>query len=415
MLVDEPEDLRAADLLGPERLHHHRHRVGDADRVGDLHLAAVGQAGGHDVLGHVAGRVGGRAVDLARVLAGERAAAVAGHAAVGVDDDLAAGEARVADGAADHEAAGRVDEEVLAQLPGVVELLRQDRLDDVLPEVVRDQRLGALLVLRGDQQLLDLDRPAVAVAHGHLRLAVGTQVRDHLGLADVGQAVGELVGERDRERHQLVGLVARVAEHHALVARPGDVELIVVGGVMASLVGLVDALRDVGRLLVDRVDDRARIGAEAEVGVGVADLADRLARDVLDVHVRGRRDLAGDHDEAGVHQRLAGHAAGRIVAQHGVQDAVGDLVGDLVGVALRDGLGGEQVLVVVHLVHGISRNSSAVESDSSRLTTAPAARTCRRSSRTAGKPGPRFSPVRSPSARSWRKSAKASASILPPA
>ena len=64
----------------------------------------------------------------------------------------------------------------LRSLLGVVEVLGQDRLDDVLPEVVRDQRLGALLVLRGDQQLLDLDRHAVAVAHGDLRLAVGPQV-----------------------------------------------------------------------------------------------------------------------------------------------------------------------------------------------------------------------------------------------
>ena len=77
----------------------------DADRVGDLHLGAVGQAGGDDVLGDPARGVGGRAVDLRRVLAGERAAAVAGHAAVGVDDDLAAGQARVADRAADDEAA----------------------------------------------------------------------------------------------------------------------------------------------------------------------------------------------------------------------------------------------------------------------------------------------------------------------
>ena len=84
----------------------------DADRVGDLDLAAVGEAGGDDVLGDVARGVGGRAVDLRRVLAAERAAAVAGHAAVGVDDDLAAGQAGVADRAADDEAAGRVDEEV---------------------------------------------------------------------------------------------------------------------------------------------------------------------------------------------------------------------------------------------------------------------------------------------------------------
>src|SRR6478735_4994728 len=55
--------------------------------------------------------VGGRAVDLGRVLAGEGAAAVAGHAAVGVDDDLAAGQAGVAHRAADLETPGGVDEQ----------------------------------------------------------------------------------------------------------------------------------------------------------------------------------------------------------------------------------------------------------------------------------------------------------------
>jgi hypothetical protein len=86
-----------------------RHRLGHADGVGELDLAAIGEAGGDDVLGDVAGHVGGGAVDLGRVLAREGAAAVAAHAAVGVDDDLAAGEARVAVGAAEDELAGRVD------------------------------------------------------------------------------------------------------------------------------------------------------------------------------------------------------------------------------------------------------------------------------------------------------------------
>ncbi len=89
----------------PKRLDQDRERVRDADRVGDLHLAAVGEAGRDDVLRDVARRVGGRAVDLRRVLAGERAAAVRGRAAVGVDDDLAPGQAGVAHRAADHELA----------------------------------------------------------------------------------------------------------------------------------------------------------------------------------------------------------------------------------------------------------------------------------------------------------------------
>ena len=72
--------------------------------------ALAREARGHDVLRDVARGVRGRAVHLGRILAGERAAAVRRRAAVGVDDDLAAGQAAVALRAADHEAAGRVDE-----------------------------------------------------------------------------------------------------------------------------------------------------------------------------------------------------------------------------------------------------------------------------------------------------------------
>ena len=198
----------------------------------------------------------------------------------------------------------------------------------------------------------------VLVADRDLGLAVGAQVGHDLALAHLGEPVGELVGERDRHRHQLRRLAGRVAEHHPLVAGAGDVELVVVGGVGARLERLVDALGDVGRLLVDRVDHRARVGREAEVGVGVADLADRLAGDLRDVDVGLGRDLAGDDDEAGVDQRLAGDAAVRVVGEDRVEDAVGDLVGDLVGMALGHRLGGEQVLVVAQglgLSHGAER------------------------------------------------------------
>ena len=99
---------------------------------------ALGEAGGDDVLRDVARHVAGRAVDLRRVLARERAAAVAAVAAVGVDDDLAAREAGVALRPADDEAAGRVDEE----LGVLVEQRRRDhRLDDLLEDVLAD-RLG---------------------------------------------------------------------------------------------------------------------------------------------------------------------------------------------------------------------------------------------------------------------------------
>ena len=74
----------------------------------------------------------------------------------------------------------------------------------------------------------------VAVTARHLRLRVRTQPRQQLALADFGLALDEPVREADRRRHQRVGLVARVAEHQALVA-----------GALFLGVRTVDAHRDV--------------------------------------------------------------------------------------------------------------------------------------------------------------------------
>ena len=97
------------DRAGAVGIDIERQRLADADRIGELDRAARGEPGGDDILGEIARDIGGRAVDLGRVLARESAAAVRGRAAIGVDDDLAPGEAGVAVGAADLEAAGRVD------------------------------------------------------------------------------------------------------------------------------------------------------------------------------------------------------------------------------------------------------------------------------------------------------------------
>src|SRR4029450_5507357 len=75
-------DPRRVDGLGAERLDQERHGPGHADGVGHLDLGPPRGPGGHEVLGYPAGGVGGRAVDLGRVLARERPAAVAGGAAV---------------------------------------------------------------------------------------------------------------------------------------------------------------------------------------------------------------------------------------------------------------------------------------------------------------------------------------------
>ena len=160
-------------------------------------------------------------------------------------------------------------------------------------------------------------------------------------------------------------LVDRVAEHHALVAGSDAIELVALA--VLPLERRVHALGDVARLLVERDHDPAGVGVEAELAARVADQADPLAHEAGDVEVRVGGDLAGDDDEAGRDERLAGHAAERIFAQDGVEHDVGDLVRDLVGVTLGHGLGRELELArgtgharpLVSGVIGVARRACA--------------------------------------------------------
>jgi len=141
------------------------------------------------------------------------------------------------------------------------------------------------------------------------------------------------VGEHDRERHQLRGLPARVAEHEPLISRAERVH----------------AHGDVRRLLVDRRDDAAGLVVEAVLGAGVAHLFDRLAGDPRDVHVAGGRDLPRHHHEAGGEEALARDAARGILSDDRIEHRVRDLIGDLVRVPLRHRLGGEEVFGLRHV------------------------------------------------------------------
>ena len=199
------------------------------------------------------------------------------------------------------------------------ELLGHRRPDDVLDEVVAHLAVDVdpRAVLAGDEHRRQRLRLAVLVDDAHLGLAVGAEVVEDALLAHRGESLGEAVREPDRHRHEVVGVVARVAEHHPLVA--GADLVVVVGETVADLLGLVDALRDVGRLLVDRRDDRARVGVEAEGAARVADAPHGVAHDALVVDVRLGRDLTRDHDQAGGAERLAGDPALRVLLEDRVE------------------------------------------------------------------------------------------------
>src|SRR5262245_30068483 len=93
-LLQDARQLGLVDAPGPAEIDIDRERLCNADCIGDLDRAALGEPRRNDILRQIACRVGRRSVDLCRVLARERAAAMRRRAAIGVDDNLARSEER---------------------------------------------------------------------------------------------------------------------------------------------------------------------------------------------------------------------------------------------------------------------------------------------------------------------------------
>src|SRR3982750_3490580 len=91
--TDRRPDCIVSDDPGAMSIDIKRQRLRDTNSVGELDRAALGEACSDDVFCKVTRRISRRAVDLGWVLARKGAAAMRGSAAVGVDDDLSAGDA----------------------------------------------------------------------------------------------------------------------------------------------------------------------------------------------------------------------------------------------------------------------------------------------------------------------------------
>ena len=347
---DGVEDFVVADGAGAEGVDVDTDGKGVTDGVGELDFALGGETGGDDVFGDPAAHVGGAAVDFGGVFAGEGTTAVTAHAAVAVDDDFTAGEARVTLRTADDEFAGGVDE-VLGVLGQHV--LRQDLLDDLLNAEFFDLGMADVGgVLGGDDDVDDAGGLAVDVFDGDLAFRVRAEpFGEFAGFADAGEFAAEAVGEHDGSWHELGGFVAGVTEHDALVT----------GALFAMFFafsfGGVDTLGDVGALDGEVVVDEDLVGVEDVVGVGVADATDGVANDLADVDdfvdgLGGAEffvlkfwdgDFTADDDDVAFHEGFAGDAAFEVDGQAGVEDGVGDGIGDFVRMAFADGFGRKDV------------------------------------------------------------------------
>jgi hypothetical protein len=289
--------------------------------VRDLDQGAATEFRGHDGLGGPARGVGGGTIDLGRVLAGEGTTTVGAPTAVGVDDDLAAGQTGIAMGTTNDEATGRI--QVVDGL--VVEVLfGDDGFDDMFHEVGGNLFVGDIFgVLGGDDNGVDAlgDRDAIdqLVFTGDLRLAVGTDPFAGSVLADFRQLASQLRGQHVRERHVLLGLVRGVSKHDSLIT-----------GTNVFHFDRIDGLRDIRGLFFNGDDDVAGFVVKTFGGVVVTNVLDGVANDLLVVDGSRRRDFTKDHHHARFAARFASNAGQFVTSDAGIQDRIRDLVAELV-------------------------------------------------------------------------------------
>ncbi len=269
------------------------------------------------------------------------------HAAIGIHDDLASGQAGIAHRTADNKTTGWVDINL-----GV--LIHQFRRNDSLDHVFQNVRLNAIVadffviqlvgVLAADNDSVDANRLAVVIFHGYLALAIGVHPGQGAILADFRHAAGQLVGVVDGHRHQGFGFIAGKAKHHALVASAsGFDESFVVFDCFLDAV-LVHTARNIRALVGQRHQHTASGAVEALLAAVVADVVDHFAHEGIDVNIGlGGHFAVGQH-EAGLDGCLAGNPAGFIFRDHGIQDRVADLVAHLIGMTFGDRFRSEQVL-----------------------------------------------------------------------
>jgi hypothetical protein len=166
------------------------------------------------------------------------------------------------------EASGRVHVDLRVL---VAQAVRNQLVDEVLGQVLGDGRVRRVRGRAAWRTTTASTRTGLPLSYSTVTcdLPSGRTVLEFAVASRLRQAAHELVRQHDRQRHQFRSLRAGIAEHQALVAGAAGVH----------------ALADVARLLVNRRQHRARLGVEAVLAAGVADVLDDVADDLLEVDV----------------------------------------------------------------------------------------------------------------------------------
>ena len=254
------------------------------------------------------------------------------HAAVGIHNDLASGQPRIAGGTANDKSAGGIDV--------IHNIIRKEAGGNNLFDHILHQRFQCLFlhirgVLVGDNNGGHADGLAVLVLHGNLTLGVRAEegIFFRLFVTQPRQFRHDFVRIKDRGRHQFFRFIAGVTEHHTLVT-----------GALCVIFRFRHTLGNIGGLSVDADKDLAVVGRKSDLRIVVPDVPDHTARDFCPGDNGFRCDLAGNHDQVGGAKGLTRNAAFRVLRKTGIQNCVRDLVCDFIGMSFRNGFGSEYVI-----------------------------------------------------------------------
>lgn len=207
----------------------------------------------------------------------------------------------------------RHDSAYVVDGPIVEEVGRDDLLDDLLENLLAELLSGDLLsMLSRDNDRVNTERDRgttiLLVLDGDLGLGVGAEPWESTGPPCNGESSVELVRQDDGQWHVLLGLVGSITKHNTLVTGTDVLE----GAV-------VEALGDIGRLLLNRDEDVAGLVVEALGRVIVANQLDRLTDDLLVVDGGLGGDFTENHDHAGLGGGLASNLGEWVLLQASIE------------------------------------------------------------------------------------------------
>ena len=138
------------------------------------------------------------------------------------------------------------------------------------------------------------------------------------------------MGQVKGQGHIIIRFVAGIAKHHTLVA-----------GSLFFFFLFVYSLVDIGRLLMDGRKDTAGVRFEHIFALGIADLTDNAAGNLLHVEVSLRFYFSGQNDLSSSYEGFASDFGLGVKSEEVVDQCIGYLVGYFVGVTFRYALRSE--------------------------------------------------------------------------